>query len=251
MPRRFRTSVHIVRAIGNKGLRVGAFCSAAWLSACGGGGGGGGSSSPPVATPTAVPSTTVPSSVLVASTTAGWFSPTAYISDNDILVFSTPGTAYTGSGSFTTYITDPFIVNSSIPTPPSVPDVVAARFYEGGTAPYAAASGTIIGYLQLSVSPQTITPPAGQYYYLGTNYQVTLGDQLGIPDGAYVYCTVYAGSQLVGSGSNAKIENGQDTQPGFVCNAANHGNSITAAPGFIIPQFTAGLVYTIVYSVGT
>jgi hypothetical protein len=63
-------------------------------------------------------------------------------------------------------------------------------------------------------------------------------------------CTVYAGSQLIGSGSNAKIENGQDTQPGFVCNTANHGNSVTGAPGFQIPAFQAGLVNTIVYSVG-
>jgi hypothetical protein len=165
------------------------------------------------------------------------------------LVFDSPG-AYTGSGSFTTFITDPFIDNVSIPVPDSVPDVVNAGFYEGATAPYSPAAGSIIGYLQLTVGPQTLTPPVGHYYELGTNYQVTLIDPLNIPDGKYVYCTVYAGSQLVGSGSNAKIENGQDTGPGFVCNTANHGNSITGAPGFKIAAFQAGLVYTIVYSVG-
>jgi hypothetical protein len=243
MPRTMRAFFR--RAGAERLLRVpvGSFLALALLSACG----GGGSSSTPTAP--GAPSPGTPSSVLVASTSAGWFSPTAYMSDNDILVFDSPG-PYTGSGSFTTFITDPFIINVSIPVPPSVPDVVSASFYAGGSAPYAPASGSIIGYLQMTVGPQTLTPPAGHYYELGTNYQVTLIDPLNIPDGKYVYCTVYAGSQLVGSGSNAKIENGQDTQPGFVCDTANHGNSVTGAPGFKIAAFQPGLVYTIVYSVG-
>ena len=225
-----------------RALIVAALAAAA-LSGCGGGGGG---SSAPAVSPT-TPSTGPAPSVLVATTSSGWQAPTAFISDNDILVFSN---STSGSGTFTTFITDPFIDNASIPTPPSVPDVVSAGFYEGGTAPYAPAAGSIIGYLQLAVTPQPLIPPAGHYYELGTNYQVTLIDPLNIPDGAYVYCTLYAGSQLIGSGSNAKIENGQDTGPGFTCNTANHGNSVTGAPGFKIASFTPGVIYTIVYSIG-
>jgi hypothetical protein len=118
-------------------------------------------------------------------------------------------------------------------------------------SPVPPAAGTVFAYIQFSVTPAAIAAAPGQVFVLGTEeYLAGIDDPLQISVGSYIECSVYAGSTLIGSGSNAVVDGGgsPSAAPGFLCNGANHGNSVSAGPGFTFTAIEPGSAYTIVYS---
>src|SRR5450631_4340302 len=95
VPRLAQAFPALISAKRRIGAVVAGVVAGALLSACGGGGGGS-SSTPSVTQPVPSPTPAIAPSVLVAKSSVGWSSPTAFISVNDFLVFGNAA----GTGSF-------------------------------------------------------------------------------------------------------------------------------------------------------
>ena len=211
------------------------------LAACGGGGSSS-VSTPSLATapPTAFASS-APSSRTVYSGTVPWTS--SYYEDSvptsfDMVYGPLGQNTFTGE-----------IFSSSTTHAPSTSsqEVIAYRLAVGTGSPLPPAAGKSFAYIQFRVEPSAITLPAGGRFGIAAQTTVIGSDAFNIPPGTYIECTVYAGGQLVGSGSNAYVSEGLNT--GYLCNAANHGNSQNASSYFAVPSIQEGTTYTIVYSV--
>jgi hypothetical protein len=202
------------------------------LDSCGGGGG----SSPSPSSPTAAPTEKT-----VSKGASAWLPISGGLFNSFVvnwLVLSV------GSDAYSVYFYNFF---KALPTTSSQ-EVISYSLSVGNASPQPPVAGNVISYIQFQVGPASIVMPQGESLQMISETDVSLGDPLHVPQGAYVECSVYAGSQLIGSGSNAQIAE-LETGPGSICNTANHGNSEGPAPGFKFPALQAGTVYTIVYSV--
>jgi len=132
---------------------------------------------------------------------------------------------------------------------------IASAWYRGSTSPVPPLTGSTFAYFEFSVAPNAIVPANAQgYFIISAQYQAEIVDPFNLPSGRFVDCALYAGSTLVGSGSNEYIQNsvnvidGITVGPGFLCNSAVHGNSMTSAPAFKVNSLQSGITYTIVLS---
>jgi hypothetical protein len=156
---------------------------------------------------------------------------------------------------FDVYTQDP--VNDSNLVYPALAanEMISNKWYAGSTSPVPPLKGTTFSYFQFSVAPNAIVPANAQGYFLiSAQYQVLITDPFDLPTGRFVDCALYAGSTLVGSGSNLYIQNsvnvldGTEVGPGFLCNTAVHGNSLSSAPAFRVNSLQSGITYTFVLS---
>ena len=166
------------------------------------------------AVPAPSPSVAPTGSTVAEDTTTIAWSPT-HLADIPVLL-SLAYSLLSGDESINTDI----FVASPTDTPVTSPqETIKASLFISSSPPVPAVAGTAFAYVQFQAEPSSITPAAGDTLEIAGANDITGLDPFGITAGTYIECSLYAGTQLIGSGSNIALNNG------YYCNSDNHGNS--------------------------